>query len=151
MNRPAGGPGSLPARRLAPSAVRRTLLAVLGTSLLVRALVTAGRDVRPALRSAREALAATRHASDLRWETLRPLLPPRGRVQYLWSLGDDTVLAYQAQFSLAPLVLTLEPAPGGLLLVDPHVHRRAADLKTRGFRLAGRSPEGISVWQKPAR
>lgn len=131
--------------------MRRTLLAVLGTSLLVRALVTSARDVRPALRSAREVLGTSRHASDLRWEPLRPLLPSRGRVQYLWSPGDETALAYQAQFSLAPLVLTLEPAPGGLLLVDPHVHRRAADLAARGFRLAGRSPEGISVWQKPAR
>lgn len=151
MKRPAGGPGSLPARRLAPSAVRRTLLAVLGAALLVRALATSAGDARPAFRSARGVLGTSRHASDLRWEPLRPFLPSRGRVQYLWSPGDETALAYQAQFSLAPLVLTLEPAPGGLLLVDPRVHPRGADLAARGFRLAGRGPEGISLWRMPGR
>lgn len=145
MSRPADRPASR-----ALLLVRRGALACVGAALLVRALWSSAEDLRPALASARAALGATQHPADRRWEPVRPLLPPRGRVQYVWKAGNDLAPAFQAQFALVPLVLTPEPVPGALVLVDEASHRDGADLAARGFLLVRVRSEGISLWQ-PAR
>jgi hypothetical protein len=137
--------------RVSASAFARKLALVLLAGFLgYRAFTTIGDGWRLVPGAARVALGATRHVSDLRWAAARGFLPQRGMVQYAWSPGEDTALAYQAQFSLAPLVLTLEPAPGRLLVEDSAVHRRAAGVPPPGFELVHRGPDGISVWQNLA-